>query len=137
MEKHYELSDTEFEKQFSSCTLDSNVFSHEAHLRLAWIHINKYGVDRAVENITSQLQHFVGSLGASDKYNHTVTIAAIKAVYHFVLKSSTTDFRSFISENPRLKNNFRELLSYHYSTDIFKSEKAKKDYLIPELLPFD
>lgn len=137
MEKHNELSDTEFEKQFSSCTLDANVFTHEAHLRLAWIHIKKYGVDKAVENITSQLQNFVASLGASDKYNHTVTIAAIKAVYHFVLKSPTPDFRSFISENPRLKNNFRELLSCHYSTDIFKSEKAKKSYMVPELLPFD
>ncbi len=137
MEKHRELTDIEFEMQFSRCTLDPAIFSHEAHLRLAWIHVNKYGVDKAVVNITQQLRNFVESLGAIEKYNQTVTIAAVRAVYHFMKKSSTTDFYSFISENPRLKNNFRELLSYHYSTDIFKSEKAKKEYLEPELLAFD
>jgi len=137
METHFELSDTKFENQFSTCSLDSKIFTHEAHLRLAWIHIHKYGVDIAIENITTQLQNFVEALGAKDKFNMTLTISAIRAVYHFMLKSKTNNFQAFISENPRLKNNFRELLSYHYKTDIFKSEKAKIEYLEPELLPFD
>jgi hypothetical protein len=137
MEKHFELTDIEFERQFSACSLDPAIFSHEAHIRLAWIHIKKYGIDRAIENVTAHLQNFVASLGATDKYNKTVTISAVRAVYHFVLKSRTNTFQSFISENPRLKNNFRELLAHHYSTDIFKSEKAKQEYLEPELLPFD
>jgi hypothetical protein len=123
--------------EFSTCSLEPAIFSHEAHLRLAWIHINNYGIDRAIENITEQLQNFVTSLGAGDKYNKTVTISAIRAVYHFMLKSSTDTFQDFIAENPRLKNNFRELLSHHYTSDIFKSEEAKKEYLEPELLPFD
>ena len=137
MEKHFELTDKEFERQFSTCTLDASNFTHEAHLRLAWIHIHNYGIDKAIENITSQLQDFTKSLGASDKYNKTVTISAIRAVYHFMVRSQRTDFKSFISENPQLKFNFKELLSTHYSTDIFKSERAKREYLEPELLPFD
>lgn len=137
MERHFELSDSEFEKEFSAGSLDAQIFSHEAHLRLAWVHINKYGIEGAIENITAQLKNFVKTLGAEDKYNKTVTVAAIKAVYHFMLKSNTNTFQDFISENPRLKNNFRELLSYHYATDIFRSEEAKKEYVEPELLPFD
>lgn len=137
MENHNNLSDTEFENQFSACSINPSIFSHEAHLRLAWIHIRKYGVDRAVENITSQLKNFTESVGAKEKYNETVTISAIKAVYHFVVRSTTNDFPSFISENPSLKNNFKDLLNSHYKTDIFKSAKAKREYLEPELLPFD
>jgi hypothetical protein len=137
MENHFELTDVEFENQFSNCSLDPTVFNHEAHLRLAWIHVSKYGTDKAIENITNQLQNFVASLGAGDKYNKTVTISAIRAMHHFMLKSETTDFKNFISENPRLKNNFKELLSSHYTTDIFTSEQAKKEYLQPELVPFD
>jgi len=137
MEKHFKLTNEEFEKQFADRTLDAALFSHEAHLRLAWIHINHYGIDQAIENITTQLQQFVASLGASEKYNQTVTIAAIRAVYHFMLRSATTDFKSFIAENFRLKSNFKELLNSHYRTDLFKSEKAKKEYLEPELLPFE
>jgi len=137
MEKHFDLTDSEFEKQFSNCTLDANLFSHEAHLRLAWIHIYNYGINKAVENITSQLKGFVDSLGAKDKYNETVTIAAVRAVHHFMLRSKTKDFQSFISENQRLRNSFKELLSHHYNTDIFKSEQARREYTEPELLPFD
>lgn len=137
MKTHFELTDTEFEAQFSACSFDAKLFTHEAHLRLAWIHIYHYGIDRAIEHVTIQLQNFVESLGVRDKYNTTLTIAAIRAVYHFMIKSKTSNFQDFIAENPRLKNNFKELLSHHYTTNIFTSEKAKAVYLEPELLPFD
>jgi hypothetical protein len=137
MEKHHKLNDDEFEVSFASRSFQPEVFSHEAHLRLAWIHINKYGIDRAIQNINNQLLDFVNMLGAADKYNQTVTTAAIRAVYHFMLKSSTSSFQEFILENPRLKSQFKDLLFSHYKTDIFKSEKAKREYLEPELLPFD
>jgi hypothetical protein len=137
MERHFELSDIEFERQFSACKLNPEIFTHEAHLRLAWIHIRYYGIDIAIDNVTTQLQNFVVSIGAKDKYNLTLTIAATRAVYHFMLKSNSDNFQDFILENPRLKNHFKELISCHYKTDIFKSDKAKGKYLEPELLPFD
>ena len=43
IEKHYQLSDEEFEQQFQNCLLSPVLFTHEAHLRLAFIHILKYG----------------------------------------------------------------------------------------------
>jgi len=137
MEKHFDLTDPEFEKQFADGSLDPTLFSHEAHLRLAWIHITGYGIEAAIENICSQIQTFATSHGDKDKFNVTVTVAAVRAVYHFVLKSESENFRNFILEFPRLKNTFKKLLDSHYSLDIFKSEVAKKEYLQPDLLPFD
>ena len=136
MRDHYQLTDKEFESQFLNCTLDSSLFNHEAHIRLAWIHILNYGVDQAILNVDEQLIKFVASLGAEDKYNKTVTVAAVKAVYHFIQKSKSNNFKDFIDEFPRLKTNFKELLSQHYSIDIFNSENAKASFLEPNLLPF-
>ncbi|MDY0779304.1 hypothetical protein [Tenacibaculum sp. IB213877] len=136
MNNHYNLSDTEFEIQFKNCALDPSIFNHEAHLRLAWIHIIKYGIEQAEENIHHQLLAYVKSLGAEEKYNKTLTIAAIKAVYHFIQKSTSTDFEAFISEFPRLKFNFKELMQYHYGFDIFTLEEAKTTFLEPNLVPF-
>lgn len=135
MEKHFKLSDSEFEKQFQSCKIDSEMFSHEAHLRLAWIHIKNYGVERAIANVQEQLKNFVEYLGAKDKYNITLIVSAVKAVHHFMLKSESTNFKDFISEYPRLKNNFKELLGQHYVVDIFNSKDAKTKFLEPDLLP--
>ena len=136
MNNHYKFNDEEFEVQFENCTLDASLFNHEAHIRLAWIHITKYGVNQAISNVDAQLIKYVTSLGARDKYNKTVTLAAVKAVNHFIQKSKSNNFKDFISEFPRLKTNFKELLAQHYSIDIFNSSVAKSTFLKPNLSPF-
>lgn len=136
MPDHFQLTDAEFEQQFAHCTLDASLFSHEAHLRLAWIHLRQYGLQQATDNICRQLVAYTRSLGAESKYNKTLTVAAVKAVHHFMQRSEANDFRVFIAGFPRLKFNFKELMAAHYSTDIFSSEQAKKEYLEPDLLPF-
>ena len=137
MENHFDLSDSDFEKKFISCELNPSVFTHEAHLRLAWININEHGIKQAEKNIQSQLQKFVEFVGTKNKYNTTLTLASIKAVYHFMAKSNSDNFKDFITEFPRLKYNFKELMDCHYGFDIYTCEKAKTEFLKPDLIPFD
>jgi hypothetical protein len=137
MENHYALTNVQFEHQFANAVLDPNVFTHEAHLRLAWIHLEQYGLEHAIENITLQLKNYTRVVGAADKYNETVTIAAVYAVQHFRIRSACKDFEGFIEENSQLKTNFKGLLATHYQTDIFRSAEARVSFLEPELLPFD
>ncbi len=137
MSNHYALTDLEFEQKFERGNFDPEWFSHEAHIRLAWIHINKYGLEKAIENVCLQLVNFVTQLGVKDKFNKTLTVAAIKAVHHFMLKSKSHNFEGFIAEYPRLKSNFKDLMSCHYNIDIYSYEKAKREFIEPDLLPFD
>src|SRR5690606_25305144 len=111
--------DTEFEKEFISCGLNPSDLTHEAHLRLAWINIKKYGIEQAETNIQTGLKKYVEFVGAKDKYNTTLTLAATKAVYHFILKSKSENFKDFMIEFPRLKNNFKDLMAHHYGFDIY------------------
>ncbi len=137
MKDHFQFTDDQLEKLFESEELAPSLFSHEAHLRLAYIHITKYGEKRAIENITDQIKSYAEGLGVYDKYNHTVTIAAIKAVYHFMNKSDVQSFKELMTQFPQLKDNFKELLGAHYSINIFEMESARRIYLEPDLLPFD
>ena len=137
MKTHLDLTDIQFERQFGQVTLHAKLFNHEAHLRLAWIHIRKYGLEKAIENICSQLLAFVVLHGAEEKFNKTLTIAAIKAVHHFINRSNAESFQEFILEHPRLKYNFRELMVAHYQVDIYNSAEAKREFMQPDLLPFD
>ena len=121
MISHHSLTDQQFEIQFDNCELAPELFSHEAHIRLAWIHITRYGIDQAITNILSQLRTYTRHVGAADKFNVTITVAACRAVYHFMLKSTTTTFTSFIKENERLLTQFKQLMEAHYSTNIFKT----------------
>ncbi|MDF1694636.1 MAG: hypothetical protein P1U56_02335 [Saprospiraceae bacterium] len=132
-----DFADTEFELQIIHCHLNPSDFSHEAHLRLAWIQINKYGIDIALQNVQNLLINYVQYVGAHDKYNKTLTIAACHIVHHFIRKSKSKVFTDFIVEFPQLISGFKQLVEAHYSYDIFTSKKAKKHYHSPDLLPFD
>lgn len=134
---HSQLTDDQFIGQLIDTTLDPALFNHEAHLRLAWYCINRYGIEEAINQVTAYLSAYVAALGATDKYNTTLTIAAVKAVYHFMQKSAFKNFSDFIASNPRLNTEFKSLLSSHYSTDIYNNPEAKVKFLEPELLPFD
>lgn len=135
--KQNKPSDLEFIEQFENCILDPATFSHEAHLRLAWIHIQMFGVKQAKDNIQKQLQNFVAHVGAKDKYHETLTIASIEAVNHFMQKSISNNFDDFLIEFPQLTDDFKSLINSHYSFDIFNSTKAKNEYLKPDVLPFN
>jgi len=137
MENHYQLSDEEFLKAFKLKTLSPKLFNHEAHLRLAYLLITANGITEAIDKSCEQIQAYATSLGAHGKFNKTVTVAANKAVYHFMLKSKSNNFKDLITEFPRLKNNFKDLLSQHYDIDIFNSKIARSSFLEPDLLPFD
>ena len=126
MDSHFDMSDSEFENAFENCKVPPALFNHEAHLRLAWIHISKYGLEVAEENIQQQLNRFVAFVGASDKYNKTLTIVAIRAVGHFFRKSTSHNFSDFLQEFPQLKAEFKPLIESHYSFDIFNSVIRKR-----------
>ena len=137
MKKPQKLSNEEFETEFRNGTLNPKLFDHIAHLRLAWIHITKYGMDIAKDNIIDQLKEFVSKHADPDKFNVTLTIASIKTVNHFILKSESKTFEDFIEEFPRLNSNFKGLINQHYQYDIFNSEAAKKEFIEPDLLTYD
>lgn len=137
MEAHYQFRDDEFEKRFHQKTLDPKYFTHEAHLRLAYIHIEKYGVEIAIANICQQIRSFAASVGEPDKFNMTLTTAAIKIVSRFMKALASRNFKQLISTEPRLKDGFSDLIKAHYSFDIFNNTDAKNQFLIPDLIAFD
>ena len=137
MENHSALSDSAFLQQFQQCTLAPALFTHEAHLRLAWLYIRSYGALLASEILCNHIQQFATHNEAPNKFNRTLTVAATKAVYHFMLKSTSKTFDGFRMEFPQLQYDFRALMAAHYSFDIYQNPKAKTQYLHPDLLPFD
>ncbi len=137
MEAQYKLNDVQIKQEMEDASLHPGLFSHEAHLRWGWLLLEDHGLDRAIKTACDQLKNYTKSLGVADKYNETVTVAAIRAIHHFRLRSETLNFADFIEENPRLKTSFKELMAAHYSEDIFQLAAAKVKYIKPDLQSFD
>ncbi|MCP9756726.1 hypothetical protein EGI26_16290 [Lacihabitans sp. CCS-44] len=130
------LSDEEFASQFTDKTLIPEIFTHEAHLRLAWIMIQTHGLNLGSEIICEQILAFVKPLGAEEKFNKTLTVASINMVHHFMQKAEAANFLDFIQAFPTLKYDFKQLVSEHYSFDILKNERARKEFVEPDLMGF-
>lgn len=136
MEKHWELSEEVFEQKFETCRFRPLWFTHEAHLRLAYLYISKYKKEVAFQKYQQQLYDFAIKFGAQKKFNNTVTFAAIQVINKYMNASKADNFIDFLKEFPELKTNFKEVLAVHYSSDIYTSPKAKQAILAPDLIPF-
>lgn len=137
MEQHYQYDDQALENGLKDGSLPPEAFSHEAHLRLAWIQIKKYGIRSGIQRTCEIIRGFAAHHGGLSKYHVTLTTAAVRAVYHFMLKSQKATFIELMEEFPRLKSNFRRLIKTHYSDAVLYSLQAKYVYHEPDLLPFD
>lgn len=133
---HHQLTDDELEQQFESFKLKPGMFSHEAHIRLAYIHIKKYGVLKAEQNMCEQIKGYAESLDVTDKFNKTVTIASVKTMAHFMSKSMSDSFEGLIKEFPQLSSDFKGILAKHYGFNVFADKRAKKEFVEPDLVPF-
>lgn len=136
MKSHLVLSDDQFEQKFKDLSLDPKLFSHEAHLRLAFIHLKKYGLEKAVENISDQIKSFDAHHGDGTKYHHTITVAAVQIMEHFLTKTNANSFEQLITSEPRVITSFKELLSSHYSKEVLSDPRAKTEYIEPDALEF-
>ena len=109
-EEHTQFTDAEFEQKFSDTSLLKKQFTHDAHLRLAWIHVSKYGEQQAIINLTSQIKAYVSKLGLAHKYVENTTIAAVQLVNSRYVRQPITSYSEFINSNPDLRTHFQELI---------------------------
>jgi hypothetical protein len=108
-----QLTDDEFEQQFRDTNLLKKQFTHDAHLRLAWIHVTKYGEEKAMQNLRTQIRAYVAKLGLEDKYNDKTTIAGVKLISARIQEKGHSSFPEFIESNPDLQSNFGELIKQY------------------------
>ena len=121
-----ELSDNELLEQIENCSLSPELFTHETMLRLAWILIQKHGLEVAiVKNATIKERYFKIAL-KSDKFNKTLTRAYVEILSYFMTKSKTTNFDKLLREFPRLKFDFQKLVKTHYGYNILKEHRQEE-----------
>ncbi len=115
-EKHRQLSDKDFSRLFEECTLEPTLFTHEAHLRLAWLLIREHGLQPATEMLCGQIMRYDRQHGKGTKFSEHVTRAAVQLVNELQKQSQDHSFMDFIGRHPRLLFDFGELLAPYMAT---------------------
>lgn len=125
-----------FIQAFESGDFPPERFNHKAHIKLAWMYLDQFSEEIAIDKTCRAIQNFDRLHGDGTKYHVTLTVAAVKMVHHFKQKSNASIFEEFITEFPKLNTSFRQLLYQHYGKNVVEDPLAKTTYLEPDLLPF-
>lgn len=126
------LTDEVFLSQIRRCTLPPEYFSHEGHLRLAWLlATTSSGASEASKQACLIIKKYASSLGAADKYHHTITEFLQRLVCDRQSRLQFTSWQSFLAANQDLILDCLSLLDQYYDNEVLFSDKAKSQYITP------
>ena len=130
-----QITDETFLKQFENLTLDSKYFNHIGHIRLAWLYINLYGLESAMEKTFVGIPAYAGSLGASDKFHATITDAIVRIIAKRMTAGGEDSWQAFVEHNSDLVSDAVAIIRQHYSNDLLETEVARLEVLSPDVVP--
>jgi hypothetical protein len=133
------LNELEFISQFENKTLDPSHFSHRGHIRLAWLYLNGFDAETAEIKLTNGIKNYAESLGAKDKFHHTLTIALTRIIKSRMssLERNTelleTDqaWQLFQNQNSDLFENALSIVLEFYTQEQLDSPLAKTSFVQP------
>ncbi|TQV72156.1 hypothetical protein FLL45_18215 [Aliikangiella marina] len=130
------LSDSQFLTQFENHSLPSAYFDHQGHLRIAWLYLNRFSCKVAIRKVCEGIKSYAVSLGAKDKFHHTLTEFTVRMIAHRLTTQSYDDFADFVNKNRDLVVDLRSQILRYYSPSLLNSDLAKKGYCKPDLIEF-
>jgi hypothetical protein len=128
------ISHEEFLRAFEAGELPVALFTHENHVRMAWLYLSRLPFKTAKEKIILHLKNYVKVHGAEGKYHHTLTQAFIYLCYERIIMNE--DWGQFKERNEDLFCNAKDVLRYYYSDELLYSAAARESYFQPDKKAF-
>jgi hypothetical protein len=136
------MTDDEFLAGFEACTLARPVWTHEAHVRMAWLYLSQYSLAETTERARSGIRKLNASFTSSQPskpqhesstggYHDTITVAFVRLIAARFRASDSFD--AFRERNPDLFDRTLTALHRHYTKDRLNSAEARINFIEPDL----
>ena len=131
-------ADADYVAAFEACTIPRDLWTHRAHLRMAYCYLRLHSYDDALTRARIGIQ----KLNAVHKtpelidrgYHETITVAWMRILSATIRQRGAMDNSdAFFAEQAHLAQ--RTLLRLFYSRERLISWEAKKAFVEPDLLP--
>ena len=131
------LDDDTYLIRFASRALGPEHFDHRGHLRMAWLHLVRYGLAEGNARVCAGIRDLANSFGVPEKFNHTLTEALMRIMARRLADQAGDSFDAYLAHNPDLVLDARGLLARHYSADRLNSPAARAAWVEPDRAPID
>jgi len=116
-------------------TMQLAEFNHSTHLKLVYCYLAELGLAKSFKKMSQTLKFFLSAKGVDgNKFHKTLTHAWIQTVWHHMQHNDNTNSADeFLNNNQFLLN--KDLMLSHYSHELLFSDKARKQFIPPDLNP--
>lgn len=131
------MTDETFVDSFLHCTLSASEWTHEAHIRLAWLKLSSLPYPIALDHIRKGIINYNDTvLKKAHAYHETITVAYTRLIASGREKlPAHHSFEEFRLAYPLLFDRTLTALLQHYQRDTLFSSKARVGFVAPDLLP--
>ncbi|MEM8811945.1 MAG: hypothetical protein AAGF59_04945 [Pseudomonadota bacterium] len=116
--------------RFERLEIDPTAFGHQDHMRAAYAMLSRYDFLEACARYSATIKSMAESVGASAKFNATITIAFMSLIAERRSSANETNWDAFIASNSDLLE--PGVLAPWYSTERLGSDLARTQFLLPD-----
>jgi hypothetical protein len=128
------LPDDDFIAGFEAASLAE--FHHADHVRLTILYLARHGREGALSRLTTGIRRLAAADGRPEKFHLTMTCAWLEVIEAARAKHpEARDPASLLAACPELLN--RDLLRQCYSREQLESERARTEWMPPDLEALD
>jgi hypothetical protein len=124
------MTDDEFLAAFEACGFARPEWTHEAHVRMAWLYLTRLPFAAALEKVRKGIQKLNGRIGSPDGYHETVTVAYVRVIASRLADGE--DYPAFRGRHPDLFDRTLAALLRHYSKERLFSAEARTGFVEPD-----
>ena len=132
------MNDEEHLRRFEDHSLPLEQWSHRAHLKVAYLYLNRFSQAEALERLRTGIQAYNAAQGIQDTptggYHETMTQVWLKLVYTTLRQFGPAESAdAFFDAQTQLQSKRTPLL--FYSRERIMSAEAKRSFVAPDLAP--
>lgn len=126
------MTDDEFLDAFEAAVIPRPDWTHDAHVRMAWLYLNRYPAADALERVRNGIQKLNVRNGVLEGYHETITVAFVRVISARLLHAEP--YESFRARNPDLYDRSLCPILKHYTRERLFSAEARAGFLEPDLV---
>ena len=129
------MTDHELLTAFERCTLPATAWTHEAHVRAAWIYLSRHDEAEALRRIRTSINRFNDTVTKKPgAYHETITAAYVRLIADRRSRlPARHTFGQFKDTSPDLLDRTLSALLHHYRRDTLFSDAARAGWVEPDL----
>jgi hypothetical protein len=122
--------------QFEQCQLPQAQWTHEMHLAVALVYVQRWPEPLALATMRDRIQQYNHSCGNPNGYHETITVLFIRRIAAYCRDRTSTDSLSHQVVDLATRFNLDWLLSY-YSAERLWSALARAEFVEPDRRSLD